>query len=83
MFVSLNIDNILAYFTYIDVRINEFSINAEYLVYFDANSGTGTMSPQTISYNVPTNLTLNAYTKEGYAFSEWNTDPLRWGNIIY
>ncbi len=82
MLVSLNMNNLLAYFTYMDARINEFSINAEYIVYFDANTGTGTMSPQTISYNVPTNLTSNAYTKAGYAFSKWNTDPRRWGNII-
>ena len=82
MLVSLNINNLLAYFTYMDARTNLFSIDAEYLVYFDANTGTGTMPPQTISYNVPTNLTLNAYTKAGYAFSEWNTDPRRLRNII-
>ena len=83
MMVPLNINNLLAYFTYKDVRANEFSINAEYIVYFNANTGTGTMSPQTISYNVPTRLTTNAYTKTGYAFNEWNTDPRRCRNIIY
>ena len=80
--IPLNISNLLAYFTYEDVKTNEFSINAEYIVYFNANTGTGTMSPQTISYNVPTSLTTNAYTKAGCAFSEWNTDPRRRGNII-
>ncbi len=82
LMVPLNINNLLAYFTYEDAMINEFSINAEYLVYFDANTGTGTMSPQTISYNLPTNLTSNAYTKTGYIFSGWNTDPQRlWDTI--
>ena len=83
LMVPLHVSNLLAYFTYEDVRTNLFSINAEYLVYFDANTGTGTMSPQTISYNVPTNLTTNAYINPGYAFSEWNTDPRWCGNIIY
>jgi uncharacterized repeat protein (TIGR02543 family) len=40
-------------------------------VTFDANGGTGTMSPQTA--NVPTALTLNAFTRTGYSFSGWNT----------
>lgn len=75
MTAQFNIHNLLAYFTYEDVRTNAFSINAEYLVYFDANTGTGTMSPQTMSYNVPTNLNTNTYTKTGYAFDGWNTEP--------
>ena len=67
LMLSTSINNLLAYFTYEHARINEFTIDAEYIVEFDANTGTGTMSPQTISYNVPTNLTTNAYTKSGYA----------------
>ena len=40
-------------------------------VTFNANGGTGTMSTQTA--NVPTALTLNAFTRIGYTFSGWNT----------
>ena len=40
-------------------------------VTFNANGGTGTMSPQTA--NVPTALTANAFTRTGYTFSGWNT----------
>ena len=40
-------------------------------VTFDANVGTGTMSPQVA--NVPTALTLNTFTRAGYSFSGWNT----------
>ncbi len=38
---------------------------------FMANLGSGSMSPQTT--NVPTALTLNAFTRLGYTFSNWNT----------
>ena len=50
-----------------------FCLQGEYQVTFNANGGTGTMGNQTISNNVPTNLTENTFTKEGYAFSGWNT----------
>ena len=40
-------------------------------VTFNANLGTGTMTPQTA--NVPTALTANAFTRAGYSFSGWNT----------
>ena len=42
-----------------------------FTVTFDANGGSGSMSPQTAS--APTALTLNAFTKAGYTFSGWNT----------
>ncbi len=44
---------------------------AGYTVTFDANGGTGTMSPQTAG--VPTALTLNAFTRTGYTFNGWDT----------
>jgi len=47
-----------------------WTINA-FTVTFDANEGTGTMSPQVA--NVPTALTPNAFTWTGYTFSGWNT----------
>ena len=40
-------------------------------VTFNANGGTGTMSPQ--SANVPTALTANTFTRLGYTFTGWNT----------
>ena len=42
-----------------------------YTVTFNANGGTGTMAPETD--NVPTALTLNAFTCSGYTFTGWNT----------
>lgn len=41
------------------------------MVTFEPNGGSGTMTPQ--SANVPTPLTLNAFTRDGFAFSGWNT----------
>ena len=40
-------------------------------VTFNANGGTGTMTPQVA--NVSTALTTNTFTREGYTFSGWNT----------
>ena len=42
-------------------------------VTFDANGGTGAMSPQTLTANTPTNLTPNTFTRSSYTFSGWNT----------
>lgn len=42
-----------------------------FTVTFDANGGTGSMSPQTAS--VPTNLTSNTFTRSGFVFAGWNT----------
>ncbi len=40
-------------------------------VTFNANGGTGTMTPQVA--NVSTALTTNTFMREGYTFSGWNT----------
>ncbi len=40
-------------------------------VTFNANGGSGSMSPQV--NNLPTALTANAFTRTGYSFSGWNT----------
>ena len=40
-------------------------------VTFDANGGTGSMSPQVT--NISTTLTLNTFSRTGYLFSGWNT----------
>ena len=44
-----------------------------YKVTFNSNTGEGTMSEQTITYDVETALTENTFTKEGYSFVSWNT----------
>ncbi len=40
-------------------------------VTFDANNGSGTMAAQVT--NVATNLTANAFNRDGYTFAGWNT----------
>lgn len=69
-----NINGTISYFTDMATSTNEFTIDANYIVTFDSNTGTGTMNPQEISYNVATNLTANGYTKNGYTFDNWNTE---------
>ena len=45
-----------------------------YTVHFDGNGNTGgSMSDQTFTYGVAQNLTANAFTRTGFAFTEWNT----------
>ena len=70
-----NIKNIKAYFTSFYTVTIPFSIDTEYTITFNENTGTGMMSPQIISYNVPTNLNANSYVKEGNVFIGWNTEP--------
>ncbi len=50
----------------------QWSINS-YTVTFNANGGTGSMTPQTGSYNTTAPLTLNTFTRTGYSFTGWNT----------
>jgi uncharacterized repeat protein (TIGR02543 family) len=42
-----------------------------YTVTFNANGGTGTMTPETGS--APAALTANAFTRAGYSFAGWTT----------
>ena len=44
-----------------------------YTVTFNSNSGSGTMSAQTMTYDTSANLTANAFTKTGYTFVGWST----------
>ena len=41
----------------------------------NANDATGNMSNQTVTYDTPTTLNANAFTREHYAFNGWNTAP--------
>ena len=45
----------------------------EQKVKFDANGGTGTMSEQIFKSGEEQKLSVNAFTKEKYAFTGWNT----------
>ena len=44
-----------------------------YIVAFNANGGSGTMSDQNFTYGTSQNLTANAFTRTGYTFAGWNT----------
>ena len=44
-----------------------------YTVHFDANTGTGTMTDQTFTYDVSNTLSSNSFTKSGFLFDGWNT----------
>jgi len=44
-----------------------------YTVKFDANGGTGTMSPQTFEEGVAQNLIKNTFVRDGYCFMGWAT----------
>jgi len=49
-----------------------------YTVHFDANAtnginATGTMEDMTLEYNETKKLTANAFTREGYTFTGWNS----------
>lgn len=44
-----------------------------YIVHFDANGGTGTMSDQSFTYGVEQALNPNAFTKENSDFVLWST----------
>lgn len=48
---------------------------AVYKVRFDANGGTGTMAEQSHTYDRRQTLTANAFIREGYRFTGWNTRP--------
>ena len=47
----------------------------KFYITFNANSGTGTMSTQQYSYNVSQKINTNTFTKTGYIFTGWNTEP--------
>ena len=53
-----------------------------YQVVFRANGGTGTMQPQSFTYgDAAKALTANAFTRTGYTFSGWATEPN--GAVVY
>ena len=44
-----------------------------YTIVFNANGGTGTMPNLSMTYDESKNLTVNAFTREYYYFTGWNT----------
>ena len=44
-----------------------------FTVSFDANNGTGTMSPQGFVKDISADLTANTFTRTYYTFTNWNT----------
>ena len=64
---------------YPDVMVCSFKVNDGQLVTtdlsvnFNANGGEGTMAPQSFTKNEAQALTPNAFTREGYTFTGWNT----------
>ncbi len=47
----------------------------KYTVVFDANSGTGTMNSLECTYGTSSILPQCLFTKQGYTFAGWNTEP--------
>ena len=52
-----------------------------YTVKFDKNTGSGTMSNQTFTYDKAQELTANSFTKTGYTFAGWATSKN--GDVAY
>ncbi|HEU5223902.1 MAG TPA: InlB B-repeat-containing protein [Candidatus Lumbricidophila sp.] len=50
-------------------------VAASYLVQFDANAGAGSMAAQSVTRDIATALTSNAFTRTGFRFTGWNTAP--------
>jgi uncharacterized repeat protein (TIGR02543 family) len=44
-----------------------------YAVSFNSNGGTGSMESQNIAFATTANITANAFNKDGYKFTGWNT----------
>ena len=48
-----------------------FVVAGPLTISFDANGGTGTMTDQTVTYNVSAAINGNAFEREGYSFVGW------------
>ena len=48
---------------------------ASYFVAFDANGGTGSMENQEFIFGLEQPLNPSQFSKEGYIFDSWNTEP--------
>ncbi|MBQ9603764.1 MAG: endonuclease [Paludibacteraceae bacterium] len=50
-----------------------FEVAGPLTISFDANGGTGTMTDQTVTYNLSAAIKDNAFSREGYSFIGWAT----------
>ena len=57
-----------------DLTLYAHWTGAGYTVIFNANGGSGTMEPMSCDYDVPTNLTACAFTRDGWVFQKWTND---------
>ena len=82
MFQSVTQDDNYVYFTLADgtvIKIAKSSnnqANDEYIftITYNANGGKGTMAVDTVYYGYSAEIKECTFTKDGYAFGEWNTD---------
>ena len=51
--------------------------------YFHANGGEGEMAPYAVKYGSNTKIPSNQFTKTGYVFAYWNTEPDESGTRYY
>ena len=64
-----------------DVVLTATWVQRNYTVRYNACGGTGTMEPQTMQFDTETQLTLNAFTRDGYTFAGWAVEEN--GEVIY
>lgn len=62
-----------SFFTY-KVETRQTGTTPTYTVKFDANGGEGTMADQEFEADKAEKLTANAFTRDGYMFTGWNTN---------
>ena len=63
-----------------DYLWSRLTYQGTYTVTYNANGGTGTMSPSTVTYNSSFMTRKNAFTRVGYTFNGWNEKADGTGN---
>lgn len=58
----------------ITVEVSSIS-RIPYTITYNANSGSGSMTSSQHNYGVSSNLSPNTFTKSGYTFAGWDTNP--------
>lgn len=53
--------------------------DSSYAVHFEPNGGNGSMPDQVFGYNDVTKLSKNTFSRTGYIFTGWNTEPMGTG----
>lgn len=64
--LNLNTHLVFNFQNYVDAETS-------YTIVFNANGGSGTMNPMSLSYDEYRRLSINTFTKEGYTFKGWST----------